>query len=219
MNRRTQRLLAIASSLRESTVTSVCRFVRIAGLIAVVVLAGVLATPGVIIASEENQVFIDEKGERYRLTTHTGEPFHSSMIDGKVVMAVFGFTHCPDVCPMELTRVASVLEKINPQGDQVDQKVAGLFVSLDPDRDTIEKLSEYVPYFHSSIIGISGQASEIDRIANSLGIRYERVDQDDGYTIDHSTGVYMLGTDGTVQAIAPFGSSADHLLKVVNELL
>lgn len=148
------------------------------------------------------------------LVTHEGERFNPTRVEGKVVLLVFGFTHCPDICPLELTEVGRVLNDVDGSA------VTALFVSLDPERDTIDRLAGYAPYFHEAITGVTGDPIQIRQMADAFGVRYQRVDQDgDEYVIDHSTGVYILGRDGKVKAIAPFGASADHLKSIVRNLL
>jgi len=183
---------------------------RYAALLLVSILLSVLT--GRLAVAESSTNSLNEL-EVDGLVTHDGEKFDPTDFKGRVVMLVFGFTHCPDICPLELTEVSRVL-------NDVDQSaVSALFVSLDPERDTAAKLADYAPYFHEAITGVTGNATQIREMAESFGVKYQRVEQGDDYVIDHSTGVYVLGRDGKTEAIAPFGSSADHLKEIVKSLL
>lgn len=168
---------------------------------------------GVMGAQSNTPFKVDGVAENYDLTTHLGASFDPSIMSGKVVLLVFGFTTCPDICPTELSRVSQVLSAF--EGEAVD----AIFVSLDPDRDTVEKLAVYLPYFHDDITGLTGKSARIDELASSLGVRYGQIEQGSTYTIDHSTGVFVLGSDGEVKAIAPLGSGIEHLKSIVANLL
>lgn len=156
---------------------------------------------------------VDGEQHGYDLVTHRGAPFDPSTVSDKVVLLVFGFTTCPDICPTELARVSQVLSEFEGQA------VGALFVTLDPDRDSVQSLASYLPYFHADITGLTGDHARISELASALGVRFSRVEQDSGYTIDHSTGVFIIGGDGEVRAIAPIGSGVDHLKRIVAGLL
>lgn len=165
-------------------------------------------------ANQSNMPFlVDGEQHGYELVTHRGTPFDPSVLRDKIVLLVFGFTTCPDICPTELARVSQVLSEFEGQA------VGALFVSLDPDRDSVENLAHYLPYFHADITGLTGDLARISELASSLGVRFSRVEQESGYTIDHSTGVFVMGGDGVVKAIAAIGSGVDHLKQIVDGLL
>ncbi len=88
----------------------------------------------------------------FQLKDHTGEPLRLSDLKGKVVLLSFGFTHCPDICPTTLSNLANVYEAI-PEGDR--SRVQIVFVTVDPQRDTVEKLAQYVPFFNEAFLGVN----------------------------------------------------------------
>lgn len=148
-----------------------------------------------------------------KLTTHSGKSFDPDDMHQKIVLLVFGFTHCPDICPTELSRIGRVLRTFD------SQTLRAVFVTLDPERDTADILSKYVPYFDDRIIGLTGPAEHIKAVADKTGIRYRKQATDSGYTIDHSTGVFVIGLDGKIEAIAPFGASVTQLESLVARFL
>jgi cytochrome c peroxidase len=102
-------------------------------------------------------------GGDFTLTDHHGKSFNLTQLRGKIVLIFFGYTHCPDVCPTELARMAQLLKQL---GDDAD-KVQGLFISVDPERDTPAILSQYVPYFHTSLIGLTGSQDQVQAVADA----------------------------------------------------
>lgn len=117
---------------------------------------------------------------------------------GKVVLLYFGYTFCPDICPTNLAMVAQAFELLTPE--ELAQ-VRGIFVSVDPERDVLEKLSAYANFFHRNIIGISGSAEEVAAVAKQYGAAYRqtKVDSALGYLVDHSATTYLIGPQGILR--------------------
>lgn len=103
-------------------------------------------------------------GGDFTLTDHESNHFELQQLRGKVVLMYFGYTHCPDICPVELAGMAQYVESLGAQKDSV--KV--LFVTVDPVRDTPERLKEYMGFFHDDFIGLSGSEDEIDQVKKSF---------------------------------------------------
>lgn len=159
-----------------------------------------------------------EIGGDFTLTDHHGETFQLQALRGKVVLLFFGYTHCPDVCPDSLGKMAEVLRKLEADAAQVQP----LFVSVDPEHDTVEKLRDYAPFFSPSLLGLTGTAEEIKQVAEAYHVQYrlhKRAGQDAFYTIDHTASLYVLDRKGKVSSIIPFGLPAEHILAVVRNLL
>ncbi len=114
---------------------------------------------------------------------------------GKVVVLYFGYTWCPDICPTSLSYTAAAFEQLSPQERD---RVQGIFISVDPDRDTLERLKEYGLYFHPQIIGTTATADRIAAIAKRYGASYRKVEQQSAtdYVVDHSAESYLIATDG-----------------------
>jgi len=135
-------------------------------------------------------------GKTLELTDHTGRPRKLEDFRGKVVVVSFGFTHCPDVCPTTLVKLARVKQAGALPGVQV------LFVSVDPQRDTPTALGLYVHAFDPDFIGLTAEPSAIKRIAREFGVAVNRVDLPGGdYTMDHSAVVFLLDRRGRMVGV------------------
>ncbi|MGE0080542.1 MAG: SCO family protein [Thiohalomonadaceae bacterium] len=117
---------------------------------------------------------------------------------GKVVLVFFGYTFCPDICPTALVAVADAMEQLKPKEKR---DVAVLFVSVDPERDTPQGLKQYTAFFHPNIIGVTGSAEQVRKVAQDYGAIYARqpgVSAGGGYVVDHSADIYVVSGDGRV---------------------
>ncbi|MES9970086.1 MAG: SCO family protein [Candidatus Thiodiazotropha sp.] len=158
----------------------------------------------------------EEIGGNFRLTDHNNNPFELSQLQGKLVLLFFGYTYCPDICPSELANMAAVLNGLDDQAERVQ----GLFVSLDPVRDTPELLHDYVSYFNQDLIGLTGSEAEVAQVARQYRVNYRRHTKADGsYSIDHSANLYMIDSHGTLSAVVPYGLPPTHVLDMVRGLL
>jgi len=155
-------------------------------------------------------------GGDFQLTDQTGKPFGLEQLRGKLVLLFFGYTYCPDICPTELSSVVAVLDAL---GDEADE-VQGLFISLDPARDSPKVLRNYTHYFSQGLIGLTGSQAQIDRVAQQYQVRYRRHElANGGYSLDHSANLYLIDRQGALVAVVPYGLPPEHLLKLVNDLL
>lgn len=138
---------------------------------------------------------------------------------GKVVLLYFGYASCPDVCPTALSLMAQAL---NGLSEKELSQVQGLFVSLDPERDTLERLAEYAPYFHSKLLGVTGTPKQVAEVAGRYGVDYYRVDLEGsalGYAINHTSATYLIGPDGGLRFLFPHQTSASVILEAVRYVL
>ncbi len=117
---------------------------------------------------------------------------------GKWVLMFFGFTTCPEACPMAMQMVTATLQDLGETGKNVQP----VFVTIDPERDTPEALKEYLAHFADNIEGLSGTAEETAAIAAAYGVFYTKRDLDGDYTMDHSTALYLVAPDG--RYVRPF---------------
>ncbi len=132
----------------------------------------------------------------FSLTDHRGRPFTLEDFKGKWSLVFFGFSHCPDVCPTGLASLNNLMKNIDPD---VAAQTQVVMVTLDPARDTPEKLAAYVPYFNRDFIGLSGDFLTIKRLANQLNVAFAKVttDADSGdYTVDHSGNIVLVNPYG-----------------------
>jgi len=138
-------------------------------------------------------------GGAFRLTDHNGKPVTDADLKGRPFLVFFGFTHCPDVCPTALFEISEILRALGPDGD----RVRALFVTVDPERDTPEKLKDYLSSFDPRLIGATGDDAAIKAIEKGYRVYAKRVPLDGGgYTMDHTAIVYLMDKDG--RFVAPF---------------
>ena len=155
-------------------------------------------------------------GKALDLTDHNGKPRTLADFRGKVVTVFFGFTHCPDACPTTLAEMSQVMRELGPDAD----KVQVLFVTVDPERDTPQVLSQYVPAFHPSFLGLSGDAEATARTAKEFKIFYQKQPlKTGGYSVDHSAGTYVFDREGRLRLFAPYGKGAAAMLHDIRLLL
>ena len=160
----------------------------------------------------------EDIGGDFTLLDHNRQVFELKQLRGKVALLFFGYTHCPDVCPTELAGIAQLLRVLGPDRDQVQ----GLFVSVDPARDTPEQLKAYVEYFSPDLIGLSGSEQQLRVIKEAYHVQssvYREKDSESRYTVDHTANLYVIDQQGKLASIVPYGFPIDHVLKVVEDLL
>ena len=137
----------------------------------------------------------------FRLSDHEGDEVGPETLIGSPTIVFFGFTYCPDVCPTTLSDISGWL-------DDLGEEVEGMnvvFITVDPERDTVEAMAEYVSYFHPSIRGWTGPEVEIARAAQGFRARYERVPTDGGdYTMNHTASVFLFDAQGQFTTMIDF---------------
>lgn len=137
---------------------------------------------------------------------------------GKVVLVYFGYTFCPDICPTSLALIAQALNGLG--GDELE-RVQAIFISVDPERDTPERLARYTAFFHPRIIGATGEPAEIAEIAARYGAAYRKVEGESagGYLVDHTSTTAVVAADGTLAAILPHGTPPPDIITAIHAQL
>ncbi len=126
----------------------------------------------------------------FSLIDHSGQPFTARNLEGQWSLLFIGFTHCPDICPMTLNLLGMVQDAVQKQG----RTLQGIFVSVDPQRDTPDELRRYLGFFDSDFIGVSGSLGSLNRLCDNLDFGFVKVPHGDGaYTIDHSGALALIG--------------------------
>ena len=156
-------------------------------------------------------------GGDFRLTAQDGSTFALEDARGKVVVMAFGYTYCPDVCPMMLANMATALRALGPRSEQV----VALFVSVDPARDTPDHLGEYVRWFHPAIKGLPGSPEALRQVARQYRAQFSINDAGDSknYTVDHNSSIYVIGTDGRLIRMIPDGLPSEVLVNTLDHAL
>ena len=144
----------------------------------------------------------------FNLTDHDGHPVSLKMFRDKIVLIEWGYTNCPDVCPMTLSKLDKVMKDLGDKADEVQV----LFITVDPERDTAERLKSYVPYFNKRFIGVTGTPESIKKVAREYDVtivKHEEVygrgqnDHWDRYLMTHTNTVFLIGRDGTLLLTYP----------------
>ena len=167
---------------------------------------------------QESDVPVNTRlGGEFTLTDHNGEPFSQSQLKGKVSILFFGYTHCPDICPAVLARVAQVYRKLEEAGE-ADQ-VQPVFITFDPERDTATHLKEYLPWFKADIIGLTGSLAEIREVAKQYGVVFIKDQEEQDYLFTHSDYIYLLDDQGRVRKLYPADFTIDEVVTDAKSLL
>jgi protein SCO1/2 len=164
---------------------------------------------------------IDVTGAEYardfQLTDHDGRPRTLKDFRGKAVVVFFGYTHCPDVCPTTLSEIAEAKRLLGPDG----AKVQGVFITVDPQRDTPEMLKAYMANFGPDFVALHGTPEQLAAVAKEYKIYYKKVDgkTPDSYTMDHSAGSYVYDPQGRVRLYTRYGTGPEALASDLKLLL
>ena len=160
-------------------------------------------------------------GGPFSLTDHTGTDVTEKTYDGQHKLIYFGFTFCPSICPTELQKVSRVMNALEKNKPALAETLTPLFITVDPDRDTVPVMKDYVSLFHPKLQGLTGTQPQIDFITKSYRVFVRRVEgvdthDDEDYTMDHSSYLYLMSPDNTLAAIYRMDDSAD---AVYNDIL
>ena len=157
-------------------------------------------------AEDEPPLFAD-----FELTDHRGMVQTEEDFKGRWMLVFFGFTNCPDVCPTTLSEVAAVMEGL---GDEA-AKVQPIFITIDPERDTLMALAEYVPLFDAGIIGLTGTPEQIAATSETFPIFFERIEEataPGGYTMGHTSHLFLFDPRAGFANSWPYGTPAEEIL-------
>ena len=153
----------------------------------------------------------------FSLTDHNGQTRTLADFKGKVVVIFFGYTQCPDVCPTSMSELAQAKQLLGTDGD----KLQGLFVSVDPERDTPEIMKAYMANFDPGFLALYAAPNALPELTKSFRIYYKKVEgkTPTSYTMDHSAGSYVYDTQGRVRLYTRYGGGAQALADDVKKLL
>ena len=164
---------------------------------------------------------IDITGAEYArqltLTDADGQPRTLADFKGKVPVVFFGYTQCPDVCPTTMTELAEIKRSLGPDG----ARVIGVFVTVDPERDSAELLKAYMANFGPDFVGLRGTPDQVRAAAKEFKVFFAKVPgaSETSYTVDHTAGSYVFDTQGRVRLFTRYGSGAKALAEDLKILL
>ena len=192
---------------------SIIRFTLVAG-----VLLGHAAATFAHSVDGENTASAYRNGGDFTLNSPHG-PLSLSDLRGKVVLIFFGYTSCPDICPLALARINAAFSALSKEELE---RVRALFITLDPERDTPERLAKYMSYFHPKIIGLRDDEQHIKTVTRQYGVTYARKLMPDsalGYSISHPTDILLLDARGQVVEAVPHNVEVGKLLAHIRNLV
>ena len=164
---------------------------------------------------------IDITGAEYARTLNLpdadGRPRTLADFKGRVVVVFFGYVQCPDVCPTTLAELAAVKKQLGPDG----QRIQGVFVTIDPERDTAAVLKAYMASFDPDFVALRGSAEQLAAAAREFKIYYAKVPgrAEGSYTMDHTAGCYLIDAEGRVRVFTRYGSGPETLAHDLKLLL
>ncbi|AWU93212.1 SCO family protein [Azospirillum ramasamyi] len=154
-------------------------------------------------------------GGPFTLTDNHGRTVTDADFRGKYMLIYFGYTYCPDVCPTELGVMTQVVDQLGPKAERIQP----VFITVDPDRDTVAHINDYVGLFHPRLVGLTGTEEQVREAARAYRVYYAKAPMKDGkpedYLMDHSSFIYLMGPDGKFVGVYPGGTAAD---KIVQDL-
>ncbi len=158
-------------------------------------------------------------GGPFELVNGQGETVRWSDFDGKWRMVYFGYTWCPDVCPFDLTRMMRGYRDWAEQNPDLADDVVPIFITVDPERDTPEKIAEYTSKFGAQLVGLTGTPDAIKQAADAFAVYYSRGDDDAqvGYKVDHSNAAYLMDRQGQPIALLPVDENPEGVTATLTE--
>ena len=189
---------------------------RYAPLLVACLMAGLVAFPFIRnLTTGEQGMPGTQIGGHFVLETATGS-LDTSTLDTDLMMIYFGYTYCPDVCPTELARMAQIYEGL----DNDKTRVSGLFVTVDPERDTIDAVTEYAEVFDPSFKGLAGDLAQIEAVMRQYQVYAQKVGDDpETYTVDHSSRIYLMDRDAKLMALFSMDTEIPIMIEKVKTFL
>lgn len=162
-------------------------------------------------------VVADNFGGAFNLTNQSGEAVTEKDFEGQYRLIYFGFTYCPAICPTELQKISAALNMLNEKGD----KIQPIFISIDPERDTVDVMREYVKLFHSRLIGLTGTVEQAKAAADAYKIYYAKAKDDTmhEYTMDHSSFIYFIDPEDNLLRIFKTEDTSEDIKNFINTIL
>jgi len=157
-------------------------------------------------------------GGPFSLIDHNGKRVTDKDFRGRYMLVYFGYTFCPDVCPQGLQVISAALDKIGPKA----KRVAPIFITVDPERDTLEYLKPYIESFHPSFVGLTGTSAEIGEVARAYRVYYKLQKEDatsTDYLVDHTSIVYLMDPDGAFVTHFSHATSVDAMAEKLQNIL
>ena len=156
-------------------------------------------------------------GGPFKLTNHRGEQVTHEDFRGKYMLAYFGYTHCPDICPHELQVITEALDRLGDKAAEVQP----VFITVDPERDTVDHMAKYVSHFHPKLIGLTGTEEEILVAAKAYRVLFRKAydPSSSDYLVDHSSVTFLMDEEGEYAAHFVLGTTVDEMVEILSKQL
>ena len=156
-------------------------------------------------------------GGPFELVDHTGATVTEESFDDRYLLVYFGYAYCPDICPTELLVMGQAIDELGDLGDEVQP----LFITVDPARDTVGYLADYVPTFHPRLVGLTGSDEQIHAAVKAYRVFYRlnEPDEDGNYLVDHTSYVYFMDPDGDYLTHFVFGQGPEKMAQIMRKHL
>lgn len=182
-------------------------------IVAAVVWTKMLSSDDTPSASDNSRALI---GGEFNLTNHLNQPVSDKDFIGKYMLVYFGYTYCPDVCPMDLQIMADALNYLDPA---LADKINPVFVTVDPERDTPEVMAEYVKFFHDKMIGLTGTVEQVNTIKSAYRVYAAKADDSVDYLVDHTSYTYLMDEDGQLLKHFNHGEDPEKMASLISSLI
>ena len=150
-------------------------------------------------------------GGAFTLTDQNGARVSDKQFEGKYRIVYFGFTYCPDVCPVDLQTIGQAMRMLEKSDPELAERIQPIFITTDPERDTPQVMKQYVSSFHPRLIGLTGTPDEIAAVAKKNGVFFQKAEEPGStdYVMDHSRIALLFGPKGEPIAILPHDKGAE----------
>ena len=170
-----------------------------------------------VFSSKNNEaLYLSKNVNKFKLITHSNEKFDEKFFSNYPSLIFFGFLNCPDVCPFTLTKISEIIEKLKDKSELM----RFYFVTVDPERDKIEDLKEYLNAFHPKIIGVTGSNIDIENFLKYMYVYKKEIQLDNNnYTIDHSSQIFLFNKNGSFFGTLSTNEKDNNILGKISKIL
>ena len=170
-----------------------------------------------VFSSKNNEaLYLSKNVNKFKLITHSNEKFDEKFFSNYPSLIFFGFLNCPDVCPFTLTKISEIIEKLKDKSELM----RFYFVTVDPERDKIEDLKEYLNAFHPKIIGVTGSNIDIENFLKYMYVYKKKIQLDNNnYTIDHSSQIFLFNKNGSFFGTLSTNEKDNNILGKISKIL
>ena len=167
-------------------------------------------------SNKDENLYLSKNVNKFKLITHSNEKFDDKFFSNHPSLIFFGFLNCPDVCPFTLTKISEIINKLKDKNNLM----RFYFVTVDPERDKIEELKEYLNAFHPRIIGVTGSNIAIENFLKYMYVYKKEIPLDNNnYTIDHSSQIFLFKKNGSFFGTISTNEKDDNILGKINKLI